>query len=133
MRERDLKELAALQMRICAKLNETLGLSQELAEAVERQDQVSVKLLLSSRQKPILELQELYAAIKLKRCDLSGGDEEDFDRLVSGGAAETEEERPVAAQQAANQRLLERLIGLDRRLNEMLCKARSIYKTGRQA
>ena len=34
MRERDLKELAALQMRICAKLNETLGLSQELAEAV---------------------------------------------------------------------------------------------------
>ena len=56
MRERDLKELAALQMRICAKLNETLGLSQELAEAVERQDQVSVKLLLSSRQKPILEL-----------------------------------------------------------------------------
>ena len=133
MRERDLKELAALQMRICAKLNETLGLSQELAEAVERQDQVSVKLLLSSRQKPILELQELYAAIKLKRCDLSGGDEKDFDRLVSGGAAETEEERPVAAQQAANQRLLERLIGLDRRLNEMLCKERSIYKTGRQA
>lgn len=133
MRERDLKELAALQMRICAKLNETLGLSQELAEAVERQDQVSVKLLLSSRQKPILELQELYAAIKLKRCDLSGGDEADFDRLVSGGAAETEEERPVAAQQAANQRLLERLIGLDRRLNEMLCKERSIYKTGRQA
>ena len=133
MRERDLKELAALQMRICAKLNETLGLSQELAEAVERQDQVSVKLLLSSRQKPILELQELYAAIKLKPCDLSGGDEEDFDRLVSGGAAETEEERPVAAQQAANQRLLERLIGLDRRLNEMLCKERSIYKTGRQA
>ena len=133
LRERDLKELAALQMRICAKLNETLGLSQELAEAVERQDQVSVKLLLSSRQKPILELQELYAAIKLKRCDLSGGDEEDFDRLVSGGAAETEEERPVAAQQAANQRLLERLIGLDRRLNEMLCKERSIYKTGRQA
>ena len=133
MRERDLKELAALQMRICAKLNETLGLSQELAEAVERQDQVSVKLLLSSRQKPILELQELYAAIKFKRCDLSGGDEEDFDRLVSGGAAETEEERPVAAQQAANQRLLERLIGLDRRLNEMLCKERSIYKTGRQA
>ena len=133
MRERDLKELAALQMRICAKLNETLGLSQELAEAVERQDQVSVKLLLSSRQKPILELQELYAAIKLKRCDLPGGDEEDFDRLVSGGAAETEEERPVAAQQAANQRLLERLIGLDRRLNEILCKERSIYKTGRQA
>ena len=80
-----------------------------------------------------MELQELYAAIKLKRCDLSGGDEEDFDRLVSGGAAETEEERPVAAQQAANQRLLERLIGLDRRLNEMLCKERSIYKTGRQA
>ena len=54
-------------------------------------------------------------------------------RELSGGEAETEEERPVAAQQAANQRLLERLIGLDRRLNEMLCKERSIYKTGRQA
>ena len=132
MQERDLKELAALQTRICAKLNETLDLSRELAEAVERQDQVSVKMLLSSRQKPILELQELYATLRLKRCDLSNEDEEDFERLISGGEAETEEERPVAAQQAANRRLLERLVELDRRINETLCKERSFYATGRR-
>lgn len=125
-----MKELAVLQTRIYAKLNETLGISQELAEAVERQDQVSVKMLLSSRQKPILELQELYATLKLKRCDLSDEDEEDFDRLLSGGEAEAEEERPVAAQQAANQRLLERLIGVDRKVNETLCKDRSFYAAG---
>ena len=84
-----LAELLALQRKMLRKLNEALGITRELAEAVEREDQVSVRLLLSSRQMPLLELQELDAAMDLKRCELNGADEAAFDRLVTRrGAAE---------------------------------------------
>ena len=102
-----LAELLALQRKVLRKLNEALGITRELAEAVEREDQVSVRLLLSSRQMPLLELQELDAAMDLKRCELSGADEAAFDRLVTRrGAAEDPAEQELADQLARNRRVL---------------------------
>lgn len=123
-----LAELLALQRKALRKLNEALGITRELAEAVEREDQVSVRLLLSSRQMPLLELQELDAAMDLKRCELSGADEAAFDRLVTRrGAAEDPAEQELADQLARNRRVLEQLTELDRRVSEKLCRERSIY------
>ena len=124
-----LAELLALQRKALRKLNEALGITRELAEAVEREDQVSVRLLLSSRQMPLLELQELDAAMDLKRCELSGADEAAFDRLVTRrGAAEDPAEQELAEQLARNRRVLEQLTQLDRRVSEKLCRERSIYR-----
>lgn len=124
-----LAELLALQRKVLRKLNEALGITRELAEAVEREDQVSVRLLLSSRQMPLLELQELDAAMDLKRCELSGADEAAFDRLVTRrGAAEDSAEQELADQLARNRRVLEQLTQLDRRVSEKLCRERSIYR-----
>ena len=126
-----LAELLALQRKVLRKLNEALGITRELAEAVEREDQVSVRLLLSSRQMPLLELQELDAAMDLKRCELSGADEAAFDRLVTRrGAAEDPAEQELADQLARNRRVLEQLTELDRRVSEKLCRERSIYRRG---
>ena len=124
-----LAELLALQRKVLRKLNEALGITREMAEAVEREDQVSVRLLLSSRQMPLLELQELDAAMDLKRCELSGADEAAFDRLVTRrGAAEDPAEQELADQLARNRRVLEQLTQLDRRVSEKLCRERSIYR-----
>ena len=124
-----LAELLALQRKVLRKLNEALGITRELAEAVEREDQVSVRLLLSSRQMPLLELQELDAAMDLKRCELNGADEAAFDRLVTRrGAAEDPAEQELADQLARNRRVLEQLTQLDRRVSEKLCRERSIYR-----
>ena len=124
-----LAELLALQRKVLRKLNEALGITRELAEAVEREDQVSVRLLLSSRQMPLLELQELDAAMDLKRCELSGADEAAFDRLVTRrGAAKDPAEQELADQLARNRRVLEQLTQLDRRVSEKLCRERSIYR-----
>ena len=124
-----LAELLALQRKVLRKLNEALGITRELAEAVEREDQVSVRLLLSSRQMPLLELQELDAAMDLKRCELSGADEAAFDRLVTRrGAAEDPAEQELTDQLARNRRVLEQLTQLDRRVSEKLCRERSIYR-----
>lgn len=127
--EEALAELLALERRIFRKFNETVEITRELAEAVDREDQVSVKMLLSSRQAPLLELQELNAAVELKRCDLSGEDEAAFDRLiVERGTPETPAEKDVAEQVALNRRLLEQLAELDRRVNEKLCREKSVYR-----
>ena len=127
--ERSLPGLLALERSIARKLDEVMGVTRELAEAVDREDQVSVQILLTNRLRPLLELQELNAALELKRCDLSGPDEAAFDRLVKGGGApETPEEREAAEQIALNRRLLEQLAELDRQINEKLCREKSIYR-----
>ena len=104
-----------------------MSLTKELDEAVERQDQASVRLLLSQRQKSVLELQELQAYTALKRCDLSGDDVERFDALTAGLPALDAAEKPVEAQVALNRRLLEQLVALDKRINLRLCGRRSCY------
>lgn len=129
MRKQDLEEILALEKKMYAKLNETLWITEELVQAVDRQDQISVQMLLSARQQPVLELQELRAAAKLKRCDLSGGDEEEFDRMFSGARPQTPAEAAVTDRLAVNHRLLERLVEQDRSINQRLCKERSYYLT----
>lgn len=129
MWDETLAELLALERRIFRKFNETMEITRELAEAVDREDQVSVKMLLSSRQVPLMELQELNAAVELKRCDLSGDDKAAFDRLITdGGAPETPAEKEVADQMALNHRILKQLAELDQRVNEKLCREKSVYR-----
>lgn len=125
--EKSIPGLLVLERGIFRKLGEVMGITRELAEAVDREDQVSVRLLLTGRHRPLLELQELGAALELKRCDLSGEDEAAFDRLIAGGAPDREWEREAAEQIAQNRRLLEQLAELDRHVNEKLCREKSIY------
>lgn len=127
MEKQDLEELLALEKKLYVRLTDTMSLTKELDEAVERQDQASVRLLLSQRQKSVLELQELQAYTALKRCDLSGDDVERFDALTAGLLALDAAEKPVEAQVALNRRLLEQLVALDKRINLRLCGRRSCY------
>lgn len=131
MTAQDLKELLELEKRFFSKLTETMDLSRDLADAVDRQDQVTVTMLLSMRQRPILELQEINSYIDLKRIGLPGGDEARFVELISGAPAETAAEGPVAEQVAVNHRLLLRLTELDQRINQKLCGENSFYNQAR--
>lgn len=127
MQEQNFAEITAMEKRIYAKLNAVMEITQELAEAVSRRDRVAVQMLISTRQQPILDLQDLRAMVQLKRCDLSGEDEQQFDRLFSDGDARTEAEIALTGQLAANRRLLERVVALDRRVSEQMCREKSYY------
>ncbi len=127
MTRQDLNELLELERKLFSKLTETLGISQDLADAIDRQDSVSVNMLLSMRQRPILELQETSSYIDLKRLDLSPSSAERFVALTSGSPANSPEEQPVADQISSNRRLLVRLVELDRRINTKLCGDASYY------
>ncbi len=127
MRQEDIKELLELQKKFKLKLTETMQITQDLAETVERQDTVSMEMLISSRQKSILEMQEVQSFISLKRLDLSPPDLARMDALLSGAMAETPDEAPLVELIASNQRFLDQLIDIDRIINQKLCGTNSAY------
>ena len=127
MTVQNLNDLLELEKKFYHKLNETISLTHELTESLNRQDQTSLRMLLSMRQKPILELQEIANHIMLRRMELDHTDVLQFDRLLSGAKAETPEEVPVSEQILINQRLLQQLSKLDQKINQKLCGKNSIY------
>lgn len=127
MTKSDWMDLAVLERKKYNLLSETLDLSQQLGEALDRSDDVSVRLLLSMRQEPILHLEELKRAAALKRESLSLEEGERVTALTSGAAEPAEEERAFYEEAGRSRRLLERVIELDRRLNRRLAGKSSFY------
>ncbi len=125
----ELEELLELEKKLYQKLSTVLDQTRQLSDAVDRHDQASVRMVLDMRQKSVLELQELQAYLSLKRCDLSGGDVQRFDRILAGTASGPGE-APAAEQAASNLRLTHRLLELDRAVNRRLCGSRSCYGPG---
>lgn len=114
--------------RIYTALNESLDLTRQLADAVDRDDQVSAQMLVSMRQEPIDKLSRARQALEQQRQALSGGDAARLDAILKGAAAETAEEGPVTAQVGVNQRILKQLVDLDQVVNRKLAREKSIYQ-----
>ena len=128
MKESDLKELLELERKLYSKISETVELTQELSDSVERNDQVSLDMFLSLRQRPILEMEEIESRISLKRVELNQEDALRFDALLSGALADSRNELPLTNQLAMNRRFLARLTELDRHVSRKLCGDRSYYQ-----
>ena len=114
--------------RIYTALNESLDLTRQLADAVDRDDQVSAQMLVSMRQEPIDKLSRARQALEQQRQALPGGDAARLAAILKGAAAETAEEGPVTAQVGVNQRILKQLVDLDQVVNRKLAREKSIYK-----
>lgn len=114
--------------RIYSLLNEVMELSRQMAEAVDRDDQVAIQMLVSMREEPVRKLRQARQALEEQRDALEPETARRLSRLLNGEAAETEAEAPLAAQVGTNRRLLEQLLDLDRVLNRKLTREESIYK-----
>ncbi|MCI8818819.1 MAG: hypothetical protein HFG04_06700 [Oscillibacter sp.] len=114
--------------RTYAALNEALDLTRQLADAVDRNDQVAVQMLVSMRQEPTDKLARAQQALGQQKAALSETDRARLDALLKGAAAETAEESPLANQVGLNQRVLKQLVDLDQIVNRKLTREKSIYK-----
>lgn len=121
--------LLELEKKFSHRLEEALSLTRDLAESVDRQDQVSIGMLLSMRQKTILELQEIFHYIHLIRLELDQSALARFDQLLSGASAQSPQELPLTECIASNRRLLQHLGELDQSVSQRLCRDRSFYLT----
>lgn len=108
-------------------LAETMDITQQLAEAVDRNDQVAIQMLVSMREEPVEKLRKTRQALDQQREAMEEKDRERLVRLLSGGAAERPEEEPFAKQAAVNLRLWQQLRDLDQVLNRKLTREKSFY------
>ncbi len=109
-------------------LNEVHDLSRELAEAIDRNDQVSVEMLIAMRQEPINKLEESDQLLREQLYSLP--DAADIARLaalLNGTAEPAEDERMLTDQVAANRRKLDQILALDKQLNLKMGREKSVY------
>lgn len=114
--------------RIYTALVEALDLTRQLAEAVDRNDEVSTRMLVSMRQEPTDKLAAAHQALAQQRQALPEADAKRLAALLKGAGAETEAEAPLASQIGVNQRVLKQLVELDQVVNRKLAREKSIYQ-----
>ena len=127
MTKRDWLDLAVLARKQYNCLSEVWDLSQQLGEAMDRNDSVSVRMLIGMRQEPLQKLQELQQAVGLRKESLSPEGRERVTALDLGAAPQGEEETTYFNQTGSARRLLERIIQLDERLNRRMGGKDSFY------
>ena len=127
MTKNDWLELAVLERKKYNLLSEVMDLSRQLGEAMDRSDDVSIRLLLSMRQDPILQLEELKRTALLKQENLTPEERERVEAVISGSVSPTAEEESCFEEAGRSRRLLERVVELDQRLNRRLAGKKSFY------
>ena len=113
-------------------LNELEDLTKQMGESIDRNDQVSLEMLIAMRKEPLTKLQEADQAIrdqiellpdKLEAAQLAS--------MLNGGPPADSGERlqqQLCEQVAVNNRSLKRIMELDRQLNERLARENSAYQ-----
>mgnify|MGYP006977133110 FL=1 len=127
MNASDWLDLTVLERKKYNYLNEALDLTQQIGNALDHNDQISLKMLLAMRQEPIMYLEELKQTIQARRQDLPPEDQERVQALLSGASPRTQEESTFVQQAATVVRLLQRVIELDRAVNLRLTGSSSVY------
>jgi len=122
-------EILVLLKRIGALFVEVDDLSRQMADATNRQDEVSMQMILAMRSEPIERLTIADAALREHIASL--GEEGLQIRKLLGGevtAAHDETEKMVAEQAASNIRMHKKILEMDKVLNLKIAKDKSIYQ-----
>ena len=109
-------------------LNEVQDLSQQLAEAIDRDDKVSVEMLVNMRREPIGKLVDAEDVLADQVSSLPPEDGARLLALLGGAPPQCEEEKALAELVGSNRRRLEQALSLDKRLNQKLARENSVYQ-----
>lgn len=112
-------------------LNELLDLTQQMGEAIDRNDQVSIQMLIAMREEPLAKLQAADKALREQLEALPDREEAgQLAAILNGGSAEDGEraEKMLCDQVAVNRRRLKQVTDLDRILNQRMGREKSAYQ-----
>lgn len=127
MTKGDWMDLTVLERKQYNLLSEVMDLSRQLGEVMDRNDDVSIRLMIAMRQDPLVKLQELRRAVDLKKEELTPEDRERISALDRGADPRGQEETLYQKQAGSARRLLERIVELDERLNRRMGGKDSFY------
>lgn len=125
--EARLQKALAQQRQMYTRLEEAVDLTRQLGQAVDRDDPVSIRMLLSMRRQPVDQLLALRQSLLRLREEPPQEEGQRLADILNGAAAETEETAPLVRAAAANRRLTEQLLELDRAVNRKLGRGNSLY------
>ena len=131
MKHEQLMEILVLVKRLGNLFNEVAEISAQLAEAVDRQDEVSMKMIVAMRYEPIEKLSIADKSLREQLASLGEGEDHARIRAVlngDGSAARGETEAAIAAQAATNIRLHQKIVEQDKILNQKITRDKSIYQ-----
>lgn len=124
----ELDELCRRKRSEIVKLIEVADVTRQIAEAVDRRDEVAARLLLEERDAPVRELHDLEEGLRSFVAGLPESEAIRLGELLRGAEAENEEEKPLEDQVAQFRRILESVSGVDRQLSLRLGGNQSFYK-----
>lgn len=123
-----LRKAQMMAKRLYVLLSEVEDLSRQLAEALDRNDQVTARMLIAMRGEPIHKAEQARQALSALRDGMSAQDAERLTELLNGAEAGAEIEKPLAAQLRSNDLLLKRVLALDESLNLKIAREQSVYR-----
>ncbi len=128
MKDNEMMDALVQVKRIGALLNEVLDTSRQLADSVDRGDQVSIQLLVAMREEPIRKLQAADQVLRYQIGTLPKEDARTLTGLLNGETeGSVQQEIMLATQAAANRRILKQVVELDEVLNRKLTHEQSVY------
>lgn len=127
MTEKELLDIHVLERKKYNLLSEVLDYSQQLGQCMDRNDEVSFRMILSEREGPILKLEEIKHQIKEKVTALSTEDAEIVRRCLSGKGFEDPKQEALMKQALSTKALLAKVLEFDKRINQRVGGEQSMY------
>lgn len=128
--DQDFTSATAIQRKMYTSLNEVADLTDELSQAVSRQDQVAVRMFLSMRLEEIQRLTSYQAMLHRQCAQLSSEDAALLTQLNSGrfqGDAPSPSAQVLLQQAQRNRTVLERVRRADQAVSSRLGGSHSFY------
>ena len=120
-------ELTVLERKKYNCLLEVEDVTRQLAEALDRNDQVAARMLIAMRQDPLLQLEEVDRGEKQRKAALTDEDKERLRVLLRDREARYDGEGVFLEQAGKTRKLLERVVELDRRISLRMAGDHSFY------
>ena len=127
MDEQVLKVAMSAEQKMYTALSEVMELTGELADAFQRQDQVSVQMFLGMRQEPIDRLESCKAMLE-RQCLQLPPEQRQILRGILQGQTPPPQAQALGELVQKNKRLLDRILEVARRLNLRIGGAPSVYR-----
>ena len=127
MDEQALKVAMSAEQKMYTALSEVMELTGELADAFQRQDQVSVQMFLGMRQEPIGRLGSCKAMLE-RQCLQLPPEQRQILRGILQGQTPPPQAQALGELVQKNKRLRDRSLEVDRRLNLRIGGEHSFYR-----
>ena len=127
--KQELDAALAAERAMYRALSEVQDITRELLDAVDRQDQVSVRLFLSMRQEQINQLRDQKELLKKQWGGLPKEEGDLLRQILSGKKPAGVEGEALSLQVERNRALLERTLQADKALSRRLAGRESFYQS----